>query len=87
MTFKICFLRKEKVPLKNDCQELATQTSLSPDIITSGAGRWGWGGGIRALNPYERGQNKQTNKPKNFPALNFKSTLYPNILFLMVNNP
>ena len=34
MTFKICFLRKEKVPLTNDCQELATQTSLNPDIIT-----------------------------------------------------
>ena len=35
MTFKICFLRKEKVPLTNDCQELATQTSLSPDIINT----------------------------------------------------
>lgn len=32
MTFKICFLRK--VPLKTNCQELASQTSLSSDITT-----------------------------------------------------
>lgn len=48
MTFKICFLRK--VPLKTNCQELATQTSLRSDITTP---RFSYG-------LYERNQNKTT---------------------------